>query len=114
MVSLLIILAIISMSALIYKTYLDIKIKEPDKKETVLSILAFRRYGASTLLPLKRRANSERETKLRRIILQIQAQNHSALRLSTGFESAALIACQLTVSSVIATAATPASPNTHQ
>ena len=57
---------IILIAALIYKAYLDIKIEDPDKKVSILSIIAFQRYSMFTLMPLSTQANNEAEKKLRR------------------------------------------------
>jgi len=59
-------LAVIVVYTILYKAYLDIKIEDPDKEVTIFSIIAFRRYGLQTLLPLRTRANTEAERKLRR------------------------------------------------
>lgn len=49
----------------LYKVGLDSKIKEPEKGESIFSILAFRKYGIEVLLPLSTRKGDEKEKKLR-------------------------------------------------
>lgn len=48
----LVLLIIIMCSALVYKVYLEDKIKNPENPSSILSILAFRKYGIISFLPL--------------------------------------------------------------
>ncbi|HTI89072.1 MAG TPA: hypothetical protein VL727_00725, partial [Puia sp.] len=52
-------------SALVYKIYLEQKIKNPDKPSSLLSILAFRRYGMMSLLPMSIVCSDKAEKRLR-------------------------------------------------
>lgn len=49
----------------LYKVVLDSKIEEPEKKASIFSILAFRKYGIEALLPLNTKVGDQKERKLR-------------------------------------------------
>ena|GEM_PF-3495675 len=49
----------------LYKVSLDSKIMEPEKNESIFSILAFKKYGIEDLFPLSTRNGDAKEKKLR-------------------------------------------------
>ncbi len=59
------IVLVIMVISFYYKAYLDCKIKNPENSISIISIIAFRRYGFMSLFPNSLISKNENERKLR-------------------------------------------------